>query len=181
MWYFEARGTGLAGTSPGSTGMPLTPISPVDGQVANAASPGSYSTTSSSSSTTQHPSASKSPQNSIPGTNKKQTRTAHDLALLFMIFCFGALTDIQLPAAPDNPVSEEYYQLTKATLVLEPVLERPPSVATVQTLSLMAIYEGICSKDGSIERTWSLFGLAVKLAQSIGLREFDFGQRSSFY
>jgi len=46
-------------------------------------------------------------------------------------------------------------------------LERAPSVATVQTLSLMAIYEGICSRDGSVERTWGIFGLAVKLAQSV--------------
>ncbi|EKM78436.1 hypothetical protein AGABI1DRAFT_121521 [Agaricus bisporus var. burnettii JB137-S8] len=94
---------------------------------------------------------------------------AHDLSLLFMIFCFGALTDISLPPTPENALSEHYYQLTKASLVLEPVLERPPSVATVQALSLMAIYEGICSREGSIERTWSLFGLAGKLAQSIGL------------
>lgn len=71
-------------------------------------------------------------------------------------------------------MSERYFQLTKASLVLEPVLERPPSVATVQTLSLMAIYEGICSREGSIERTWSLFGLAGKLAQSIGLREWSY-------
>lgn len=94
---------------------------------------------------------------------------AHDLALLFVIFCFGALTDMELPAAPDNVDAEQFYQLTKASLTLEPILERPPSVATVQTLSLMAIYEGLCSGENSIESTWTLMGLATKLAQSIGL------------
>ncbi|KAK0484663.1 hypothetical protein IW261DRAFT_1331075 [Armillaria novae-zelandiae] len=92
---------------------------------------------------------------------------AHDLALLFIIFCFGALTDMNLPPAPDNPVCEQYYDLTKAALSIEPLLERPPSVATVQTLSLMAIYEGLKSGENSIESTWTLMGIATKLAQSV--------------
>lgn len=100
--------------------------------------------------------------------------SAHDLALLFIISCFGALTDMDLPAAPDNVDAERYFYLTKAALALEPVLDRPPSVATVQTLSMMAIYEGICSREHSIESTWSLMGLATKLAQSIGLRIYLF-------
>jgi len=92
---------------------------------------------------------------------------AHELALLFVILCFGSLTDMAMPSAPDNPEADHYYQLTKACLTIEPVLERAPSVATVQTLSLMAIYEGICSKENSIETTWALFGMATKLAQSV--------------
>ena len=47
------------------------------------------------------------------------------------------------------------------------IFERPPSVATVQSLSLMAIYEGISSGENSIESTWALMGLACKLAQSV--------------
>ena len=97
---------------------------------------------------------------------------AHDLALLFVIFCFGALTDMELLAAPDNVEAEQFYQLTKASLTLEPILERPPSVATVQTLSLMAIYEGLCSGENSIESTWTLMGLATKLAQSVAIFYF---------
>lgn len=92
---------------------------------------------------------------------------AHDLALLFVIFTFGSLTDVSMPSAPDNTEAEHYYQLSKACLTIEPILERPPSVATVQTLSLMAIYEGICSRENSIECTWALFGMATKLAQSV--------------
>lgn len=60
---------------------------------------------------------------------------------MLVVFCFGALTDARLPAAPHNREAERYYQLARAALSLEPVLDRPPSVATVQVLSLMAIYQ----------------------------------------
>ncbi|KAF7366478.1 Fungal-trans domain-containing protein [Mycena sanguinolenta] len=111
---------------------------------------------------------------------------AHDLALLYVIFCYGALGDSSLPfptshnstaiEAEDLRMngngphdSEYYYRLTKAALTLEPVLEGPPSVATIQTLALMGIYEGLCAGENSIESTWAIFGLSTKLAQSIGL------------
>lgn len=101
--------------------------------------------------------------------------TAHDLALLFVVFCFGALTDNELPPAPDNPIAHQYFQLTRAALSMESVIDRPPSVATVQALSLMAIYEGLCSGENSIERTWALMGLATKLAQSVSQITLTYG------
>lgn len=100
-------------------------------------------------------------------TNTAPNQTPHDLALLFIILCYGALTDTALPAPPDNPESDTYYQLTKAALALAPVLERPTAVATVQALSLMAIYEGMAGGENSIESTWALMGLSTKLAQSV--------------
>ena len=39
----------------------------------------------------------------------------------------------------------------------------------MQTLSLIAIYEGICSGENSIEITWALMGLACKLSQSASI------------
>ena len=66
--------------------------------------------------------------------------SSHELALMFVVFCFGALTDPELPPAPHNEEAARYYQLTRAALSLEPVMDRPPSVATVQVLSLMGIY-----------------------------------------
>ncbi|GJE93089.1 fungal-specific transcription factor domain-containing protein [Phanerochaete sordida] len=95
--------------------------------------------------------------------------TAHELALLFVVFCFGALTDPELPPAPHNVEASTYYQLCRAALNIEPVLDRPPSIATVQTLSLMGIYQGLVADEHSIETTWALMGLACKLAQSVGL------------
>ena len=96
-----------------------------------------------------------------------QGKTSHELALLFVIFCFGALTDNSLPPAPDNDEANMYWYLTRAALNLEPVLDRPPSVTTVQTLALLAIYQGMVSGENSIESTWGIFGLATKLAESV--------------
>ncbi|KAH7912868.1 fungal-specific transcription factor domain-containing protein [Hygrophoropsis aurantiaca] len=107
--------------------------------------------------------------NSSDSGDESSGKGPHELALLFVVFCFGALTDHALPAAPDNEEADMYFKLTRAALNLEPVLDRPPSVATVQTLALLAIYQGLCSGENSIESTWGLFGLATKLAQSIGL------------
>jgi len=100
-------------------------------------------------------------------TNEAPSKGPHELALMFVIFCFGALTDHRLPPAPNNEEADMYFKLTRAALNLEPVLDRPPSVATVQTLALLAIYQGLCSGENSIESTWGIFGLATKLAQSV--------------
>ncbi|KAJ4490375.1 hypothetical protein J3R30DRAFT_3278237 [Lentinula aciculospora] len=110
---------------------------------------------------------SSSPNAPADFSNGSRTGSAHDLALLFMVFCFGALTDVNLPAAPDNILSERYYDLTKVGLNLEGLLDRPPSVSTVQALSLMGIYEGMRNGENSIESTWALMGMATKLAQSV--------------
>lgn len=106
---------------------------------------------------------------SVASGNDALSKGPHELALMFVIFCFGALTDHRLPPAPDNEEADMYFKLTRAALNLEPVLDRPPSVATIQTLALLAIYQGLCSGENSIESTWGIFGLATKLAQSIGL------------
>lgn len=66
-----------------------------------------------------------------------------------------------------------YCYLTRAALNLEPVLDRPPSVTTIQTLALLAIYQGLVSGENSVECTWGIFGLATKLAQSVGDSSFN--------
>jgi hypothetical protein len=93
--------------------------------------------------------------------------TPHDLALLFVIFCFGAVTDDALPPAPGNAEADRFYTLTRAAIALTPPTDRPPAVCTVQAFSLMAIYQGIVANQDSIESTWTLMGLATKLAQSV--------------
>ncbi|KAK7680387.1 hypothetical protein QCA50_016627 [Cerrena zonata] len=93
----------------------------------------------------------------------------HDLALLFVVFCFGALTDPILPAAPHNTEASQYFDYTKAALNLVPILDGNPSVSTVQTLSLMGIYQGMVADENSIEITWAYMGLSCRLAQTVGL------------
>jgi hypothetical protein len=101
------------------------------------------------------------------------------LALLSIVLAIGSLVDKDLPPAPHNAQAEHYYQLTRAAMTTMPsaygtetspsVLERAPSIATVQTLSLMAIYQGMAMKDDGIESTWALMGIATKLAQSVSM------------
>jgi hypothetical protein len=93
--------------------------------------------------------------------------TTHDLALLFAIFCFGAVTDDSLPPPPGNADGNHFYALARAALALAQPLDRPPTVSTVQAFSLMAIYQGLVASQDSIESTWALMGLATKLAQSV--------------
>ncbi|KAG6857509.1 hypothetical protein H0H87_002134 [Tephrocybe sp. NHM501043] len=100
------------------------------------------------------------------------SQTPHDLALLFILFTFGAMTDGG--AQHGTKLAEAYYTLTKAALSLAPVLERPPSVATVQTLALMGIFEGMNGGENAIEATWALMGLATKLAQSVSALSMSF-------
>ncbi len=101
------------------------------------------------------------------GTAPPATPTAHDLALLFVIFCFGAITDETLPPAPGNPEADRFYTLTRAAIALSPPMDRPPTASTVQAFSLMAIYQGLVANQDSIETTWAMMGLATKLAQSV--------------
>ena len=62
------------------------------------------------------PSTTPNPQNK----NSARVGNSHDLALLFIVFCFGSLTDINLPSPPDNVPAERFYQLTKVSLGLDP-------------------------------------------------------------
>jgi hypothetical protein len=60
------------------------------------------------------------PSGSTLPVSKPRSGTSHDLALLFMLFCFGSLTDMDLPAPPDNAISDKFYQLAKSALTLDP-------------------------------------------------------------
>lgn len=90
----------------------------------------------------------------------------HDLALVFMIFAMGALVQ----AEPSNAEGEHFHQLARASLALQPVLEKP-SIVTIQTLHLMSIYNAMSGSDlkseTSMEITWSLITLASHLSQTV--------------
>ena len=105
---------------------------------------------------------------------------AHDLALLFIVFAIGALVD--LPVDPLNSEAAEYHQLARAALSRQPVLEKP-SLATIQTLRLLAIYNGLSSESGddetSMETTWSLTTLAIHLSQTVCISLFIISMLSS--
>ncbi|KAH9017995.1 fungal-specific transcription factor domain-containing protein [Lactarius hengduanensis] len=97
----------------------------------------------------------------------------HDLALLFGVFALGSVMDINLPNSASESEGEHYHQLAQAALSQQPVLVKP-SVVTIQTLHISAVYSAMLGGDVSggestLEATWSLVAIACYLAQTIGL------------
>ena len=99
--------------------------------------------------------------------SESSNKNPHELALFFIVLCIGALYDDALPYGPDNEEAKVYFELTKAALNLEPVMESAPSVSTVQTLTVVCMYYGMCGGDNSIECAWNTLSIAAKLAQSV--------------
>lgn len=98
-------------------------------------------------------------------------KSAHELALLFLVFAVGALVD--LTQDPGNAEAEHYHQIARAAICLQPVLEKP-SLVTIQALHLLSIYNAmsgneLSAKETSMETTWSLIVLAAHLAQTVCL------------
>ncbi|THH07873.1 hypothetical protein EW145_g3096 [Phellinidium pouzarii] len=94
----------------------------------------------------------------------------HALALLLMTFAVGTLVDLR--HEPYSMEADHYYQLAKAAITLQSVLERPELV-TVQALHLMSIYNAMRQPDirdeeggTSMEMSWSLIRLCHQLAQT---------------
>lgn len=100
-----------------------------------------------------------------------EPKGAHELGLLLLVFAIGALVDLRQDAS--NPEAEHYHQLARASICLQPVMEKPTSI-TIQALHLLSAYNAmsgneLAAKDTSMETTWSLVILAAHLSQSIGL------------
>ena len=90
----------------------------------------------------------------------------HDLALLFIVLAIGALVGKD----PAHVLGGHFYQISRAAIALQPVLEKP-SVVTIQTLYLMSVYNGMSGNDmksdTTMEMTWSLVTLASNLSQTV--------------
>ncbi|KAL0580577.1 hypothetical protein V5O48_001402 [Marasmius crinis-equi] len=91
----------------------------------------------------------------------------HRLSVMFMILAIGSLMDNNLPSY--NLDAEKYHQLARAALFQNPFLDSP-TISAVQALFLMTYYLFIADRHGTGSGArWAIMGLAVKLAQSIGL------------
>lgn len=92
----------------------------------------------------------------------------HDLALVFIVLAIGSLVQYH----PFTDIAEHFQQLAYAAIKMQSVLDNP-SLATIQTLHLMSLYNGLAGNDSKndncIELTWALRMMAAHLAQSIGL------------
>jgi len=88
---------------------------------------------------------------------------SHRLAVVFMVLALGMLLDLDLPALSAQAM--QYYQLGRTALSLDSILECQ-SIPAIQALLLMCHFMFFSFIDGP---RWALMGLAVKLAQSVGL------------
>jgi len=90
----------------------------------------------------------------------------HDLALLFIVLAIGALVGKDSA----HVLGGHFYQISRAALSLQPVLEKP-SIVTIQTLYIMSTYNGMSGNDmkgdTNMEMTWSLITLASNLSQTV--------------
>ncbi|KAF7370821.1 putative transcriptional regulatory protein C1F7.11c [Mycena sanguinolenta] len=93
--------------------------------------------------------------------------SSHCLAVLYMVLALGTLVDLDMPPhSPEaNAQATEYYQLSRAALAIDSVLEEP-TIAGIQALVLMCHYMFWADIEGP---RWVLMGLVVKLAHSVGL------------
>ncbi|KAJ7623437.1 fungal-specific transcription factor domain-containing protein [Roridomyces roridus] len=92
---------------------------------------------------------------------------AHRLSLLFIVLAIGTLMDTSEPAY--NLEAEKYHQLARAALFLHSFFDQP-TITAVQALFLMAYYLFLADRHGTGSGArWAIMGIAVKVAQSIGL------------
>ncbi|KAI0044511.1 hypothetical protein FA95DRAFT_1522724, partial [Auriscalpium vulgare] len=92
---------------------------------------------------------------------------SHRLSLMFIVLAIGSLMDTRLPAYSTD--AEKYHQLARAALFQTSLFDEP-SMAAVQALFLMSFYLFFADRQGSGSGTrWAIMGMAVKLAQSLGL------------
>ncbi|KAJ7460587.1 fungal-specific transcription factor domain-containing protein [Mycena latifolia] len=96
-----------------------------------------------------------------------QPMFAHRLSLMFIVLAIGTLMDTTQPAY--SLEAEKYHQLARAALFLHSFFDQP-TINAVQSLFLMAYYLFLADRHGTGSGArWAIMGIAVKVAQSIGL------------
>lgn len=94
----------------------------------------------------------------------KREISPHTLAVLYMVFAHGALTDLTLP--PYNAEAENYFHLGRLALSLQPVYDLP-TIQTLQALCLTSLYYANHARYPTLDSAWSIMALANKLAHSV--------------
>ncbi|CAK5273866.1 unnamed protein product [Mycena citricolor] len=91
----------------------------------------------------------------------------HKLGVLFMVLALGTLVDLEMPAHSHE--ATEFYQLARAALALDSVLDQP-SFAAIQALLLMCHFMFWADIE---QPRWVIMGLVVKLAHSVRVLACD--------
>ncbi|KIM34498.1 hypothetical protein M408DRAFT_325886 [Serendipita vermifera MAFF 305830] len=82
------------------------------------------------------------------------------LAVIFNIFCLGAMWH---PALPSNCLSPSQFN----HLAVLAMSQDPISIAHIEALCMQAVY--LCVIDATHSKAWACLGLALKLAQTMGI------------
>ncbi|KAK2465633.1 hypothetical protein APHAL10511_002177 [Amanita phalloides] len=91
----------------------------------------------------------------------------HRLSVMFMVLAIGSLMNTNLPAY--NVDAEVYHQLARAALFHHSFID-DPTITAVQALFLMTFYLFLADRHSTNNGArWTIMGIAVKIAQSIGL------------
>ena len=90
----------------------------------------------------------------------------HELALLLLVFAIGSAADLTLP--PHNEEGKFYGRLAFSLLNLESII-MGASLATVQSLCLLASFQMTSDYKSSREKSWSLLRITAALASSVSL------------
>lgn len=89
----------------------------------------------------------------------------HDLGLLSMLLCFGAMVDVR-----SRPIyctqAADYYQLARVALSLDSVLDHP-SVQAVRAVHLMCWFLHMTDHPAGVTIAYNLLGLNAQLCHSV--------------
>ncbi|KAJ7665729.1 fungal-specific transcription factor domain-containing protein [Mycena rosella] len=102
--------------------------------------------------------------------------TAQQMAVLYLILALGALVDLELP--PYSSEADHYFDLACAAMSVRSLFESP-TVVTVQTLVLMAMYYAHGGRRFTMDGAWSTISLACSISQTLGLHRESFGSKLS--
>jgi hypothetical protein len=88
----------------------------------------------------------------------------HQLAVLFIVFGLGTLTDLTLPFL--HPDAKTYFHLCRAALSCRPVISSP-EISTIQAITLMALFHNFGGHSHTVDGAWVLISLATRLGHSV--------------
>ncbi|KAJ8522709.1 hypothetical protein ONZ45_g713 [Pleurotus djamor] len=101
------------------------------------------------------------------GSPSEDSLRSHRLSLMFIVLAIGTLMDTSIQSY--SLEAEKYNQLARAALFRHSLFD-DPTITAVQALFLMTYYLFLSDRQGnSSGARWAIMGIAVKLAQSIGL------------
>ncbi|KAF9534816.1 fungal-specific transcription factor domain-containing protein [Crepidotus variabilis] len=100
------------------------------------------------------------------GVYRTEDLSAHQFAVLYLIFGIGALMDLTLDALNDE--AHLYYHMGAGCISLRSMFDSQ-DILTVQAILLLGQYKGLGGRRYTMDATWYLTALAVKLAEGLGL------------